>query len=148
MQLRRPRAGAGRGHLTVHGLLRICAGAVMALALAVMALALVQVAYLAARVDLAPSAVASMTPTDGTELIGGPHLGVGASGAPSSTGDAAESQHVHGPDPVSAALLALDGLVTLAVIVLLARRPRPRRAAGRSAPRRPRNPDVAEPAEP
>jgi hypothetical protein len=124
----------------VYGLLRICARAVVALAL-------VQVACLAAPVDRAPSAVALMTPAAGTELIGSLPLRVGASGAPSSAGDAAESPHVHegehGPDPVSAALLALDALVALAVIVLLARRPRPRRAAGRSS----REPAAAEPAE-
>jgi methionine-rich copper-binding protein CopC len=195
----------------VHRLLRIGAWAVVALAL-------VLVAYLADRVDRAPSAVASMTPADGTvltqapaevdlsfsaevnsdlshvdvrdesgaavvagrprlvrpnvlrqpvrvtaagevtvvyhvtlvdgtELIDSLHFSVGASGAPSSVGDAAGAPHAHGVDPLSAALLALDGLVALAVIVLLARRPRPRRAAGWSAPRRSREPEVAEPAE-
>jgi hypothetical protein len=124
----------------MRGLLRICACAVVALAL-------VQVAYLAAR---APSAVASMTPADGMGLIDSLPLLVGESGAPSS--DAAESPHEHsthehGIDPVSAALLALDGLVVLTVIVLLARRPRPRRTAGWSTPRRSREPDPAEPAE-
>lgn len=117
------------------GLLRICACAVMALAL-------VPVVYLATRVDRAPSVVASMTPAAGAKLIGGLRFGVGASDAPSSAGDAAEPTHVHvhGADPVSAALLVVDGLVALTVIVLLVRRPRPRRAAGRSAPRRPRQP--------
>jgi hypothetical protein len=35
------------------------------------------------------------------------------------------SAHQHGVDPVSAALLAVDGVVALAVVVLLLRRPRP-----------------------
>jgi methionine-rich copper-binding protein CopC len=38
---------------------------------------------------------------------------------------AAGSAHQHGVDPVSAALLAIDGIVALAVIVLLLRRPPP-----------------------
>jgi methionine-rich copper-binding protein CopC len=184
----------------VHRLLRIGACAVAALAL-------VQVVYLAAGADRAPSPVASMTPADGTVLARAPdevdlsfsagvnpdlshvdvrdgsgaaavagrprlvrsnvlrqpvritaaglvtvvyhatlvdgtapagslHFSVGASGAPSTAGDAAGSAHAHGVDPVSAVLLALDGLVALAVIVLLARRPRPRRTAGRIGGRR------------
>jgi methionine-rich copper-binding protein CopC len=39
---------------------------------------------------------------------------------------AAGSVHQHGVDPVSAALLAIDGIVALAVVVLLLRRPPPR----------------------
>jgi hypothetical protein len=124
----------------VHGLLRICACAIMALAL-------VQIAYLAGRVDQAPSAVGLMTPADDTELISSLHLLADAPGAPASFGDAAagaphEHGVEHGVDPVSATLLALDGLVALTVIVLLARRPRARRAGGRSAPRRSREPDA------
>lgn len=38
---------------------------------------------------------------------------------------AAGSAHQHGVDPVSAALLAIDGVVALAVVVLLLRRPPP-----------------------
>jgi methionine-rich copper-binding protein CopC len=57
--------GAGRGRLTVHRLLRIGACAVAALAL-------MQVVYLAAGADRAPSAVASMTPADGTVLAQAP----------------------------------------------------------------------------
>jgi copper resistance protein C len=38
---------------------------------------------------------------------------------------AAGSAHQHGVDPVSAALLAVDGVVALAVVVLLLRRPPP-----------------------
>jgi hypothetical protein len=38
---------------------------------------------------------------------------------------AAGSGHQHGVDPVSAALLAIDGVVALAVVVLLLRRPPP-----------------------
>lgn len=37
----------------------------------------------------------------------------------------AGSAHQHGVDPVSAALLAIDGVVALAVVVLLLRRPPP-----------------------
>jgi hypothetical protein len=39
---------------------------------------------------------------------------------------AAGSAHQHGVDPVSAALLAIDGVVALAVVALLLRRPTPR----------------------
>jgi hypothetical protein len=51
--------------------------------------------------------------------------------APAATADAAGnaavagSAHQHGVDPVSAALLAIDGVVALAVVVLLLRRPPP-----------------------
>jgi hypothetical protein len=38
---------------------------------------------------------------------------------------AAGPGHQHGVDPVSAALLAIDGIVALAVVVLLLRRPPP-----------------------
>jgi hypothetical protein len=41
------------------------------------------------------------------------------------SGVAAGSAHQHGVDPVSAALLAIDGVVALAVVVLLLRRPPP-----------------------
>ena len=39
---------------------------------------------------------------------------------------AAGSAHQHRIDPISAGLLAIDGIVALAVVVLLLRRPRPR----------------------
>lgn len=133
----------------MHQLLRICACAVMALAL-------VQVTYLAARMDRAPSAVALTTPAGYPELIGSLYFSVGAPGTPSNADSEVqasesphvhEDDHVHGADPLSAALLTLDGLVVLAVIVLLARRPRPQRAAGRAVPRRSRESNVAELAE-
>jgi methionine-rich copper-binding protein CopC len=45
--------------------------------------------------------------------------------AAGNAGVAAGSAHQHGVDPVSAALLAVDGVVALAVVVLLLRRPPP-----------------------
>jgi methionine-rich copper-binding protein CopC len=88
--------------------------------------------------------------TDGRELAGTLHFSVGIRAAagpdaarePSSVdattdADAAKadaagnaevaagSAHQHGVDPVSAALLAIDGVVALAVVVLLLRRPPP-----------------------
>lgn len=56
--------------------------------------------------------------------------GVGPSGAGPGT-DATESgpAHQHGIDPLSAVLLALDGAVVLAVLVLILRPPRHRRPA-------------------
>jgi hypothetical protein len=41
--------------------------------------------------------------------------------------DAAGAAHQHGVDPVSATLLAVDGVVALTVVVLLLRRPPPQR---------------------
>jgi methionine-rich copper-binding protein CopC len=89
--------------------------------------------------------------TDGRELAGTLHFSVGirvaaspGAGREPSTVDAATdadaaakadaagnaevaagSAHQHGVDPVSAALLAIDGVVALAVVVLLLRRPPP-----------------------
>jgi methionine-rich copper-binding protein CopC len=80
--------------------------------------------------------------TDGRELAGTLHFSVGTSlaagpGAATDAGAAAKtdaagnaeaaagSAHQHGVDPVSAALLAVDGVVALAVVVLLLCRPPP-----------------------
>jgi methionine-rich copper-binding protein CopC len=89
--------------------------------------------------------------TDGRELAGTLHFSVGARLAagpgaarepstvdPATDADAAAeanaagnaevaagSAHQHGVDPVSATLLAVDGVVALAVVVLLLRRPPP-----------------------
>ncbi|HEY3003768.1 MAG TPA: copper resistance protein CopC [Kribbellaceae bacterium] len=89
--------------------------------------------------------------TDGRELAGTLHFSVGirvaagpgaarepstvdaatdadASAKADAAGNAevaAGSAHQHGVDPVSAALLAIDGVVALAVVVLLLRRPPP-----------------------
>ena len=49
--------------------------------------------------------------------------------------DAAGSAHQHGVDPVSAALLAIDGVVGLAVVVLLLLRPPPQPPTPASGPR-------------
>jgi methionine-rich copper-binding protein CopC len=69
----------------------------------------------------------------GAELTGTLHFTVGAPRAAGSgvttapaanTDDAvAGSTHQHGVDPISGALLALDGIVALAALVLLMRRP-------------------------
>jgi methionine-rich copper-binding protein CopC len=78
--------------------------------------------------------------TDGRELAGILLFSVGTGGgaeasaavAAAEAGIAAQATgagHQHGVDPVSAALLALDGIVVLAVVVLLLRRPPPRRPA-------------------
>jgi methionine-rich copper-binding protein CopC len=89
--------------------------------------------------------------TDGRELVGTLHFSVGirvaagpgAAREPSTVDAATDadaaakadaagnaevaagSAHQHGVDPVSAALLAIDGVVGLAVVVLLLRRPPP-----------------------
>jgi hypothetical protein len=72
--------------------------------------------------------------TDGRELAGALKCNVGipvgagpgAAREPSTVdADAAGSAHQHGVDPVSTALLAIDGVVALAVVVLLRRRPPP-----------------------
>ena len=90
---------------------------------------------------------------DGTAVAGAVRFTVGAgagasaaaarrtaapSGPAASAPPVEAASHGHGVDPVSAALLALDGLVGLAVIVLLARRPpsRPRAAGRQHHPRR------------
>jgi hypothetical protein len=49
--------------------------------------------------------------------------------------DAAGSAHQHGVDPVSATLLAIDGVVGLAVVVLLLLRPPPQPPTPASGPR-------------
>jgi hypothetical protein len=75
-----------------------------------------------------------VTFTDGRELAGILHfsVGTGAGVAPrSATADTAARSdvavgHQRGVDPISAALLALDGIVVLAVVVLLLRRPPPK----------------------
>lgn len=78
-----------------------------------------------------------VTSADGAEAAGvlrftaraGTAVASGA-GPPSETPmKDAEAGHEHGVDPVSAALLVLDGLVALGVAVLLAVRPRPSRQA-------------------
>ncbi|HZN17518.1 MAG TPA: copper resistance CopC family protein [Micromonosporaceae bacterium] len=50
--------------------------------------------------------------------------GAGSAAAPAPAGAVAEPSHEHGVDPLSAVLLALDGVVALTVVVLLLRRPR------------------------
>jgi hypothetical protein len=64
------------------------------------------------------AALTSTAPADGAALARAPsgveHAEV-----------AAGSAHQHGVDPVSAALLAIDGVVALVVVVLLLRRPPP-----------------------
>ena len=80
-----------------------------------------------------------VTFVDGTELAGrlyfsvesgnvaGPGATNGPSPATTNTVDAvAGPPHQHGVDPISAALLAADGIVVLAAVALLMRRPRPR----------------------
>jgi len=74
-----------------------------------------------------------VTFVDGAELTGTLHFTVkarSAAGSGVTTGPAANtndavagSTHQHGVDPISAALLALDGIVALAALVLLMRRP-------------------------
>ena len=79
-----------------------------------------------------------VTFVDGAELAGtlrfsvgiGKAAGTGATMAPSATNTSttaavAGSTHQHGVDPISAALLVLDGVVALAIILLLMRRARP-----------------------
>ncbi|MGK5671641.1 copper resistance CopC family protein [Micromonospora sp. URMC 106] len=66
---------------------------------------------------------------DGRDTSGVARFTVGAAGgAPAPPPEPAAPAHAHGVDPVGAALLAVDGLVLLAVLVLLARR---RSRAGR-----------------
>jgi hypothetical protein len=76
--------------------------------------------------------------TDGAELTGTLHFraGPGRAAAAGTAGSAAgteppqavaQSPHLqHGVDPISAALLALDGIVAIGAVVLLTCRPRPR----------------------
>jgi methionine-rich copper-binding protein CopC len=91
------------------------------------------------RQPLAAAAVGEVTVTyhvtfsRGTELVGTVRFGVGV--APSGAAErvaATDPAHGHGVDPVSAVLLAVDGIVALAAVILLMRRPAPVRAsAGR-----------------
>ncbi|MGC5053267.1 copper resistance CopC family protein [Micromonospora sp. DT48] len=63
---------------------------------------------------------------DGRTTSGVARLTVGSPGAAAAAGPADATDgaaHAHGVDPMGAALLALDGLVLLAVLVLLLRRP-------------------------
>jgi hypothetical protein len=62
-----------------------------------------------------PGQAAALTSTD-------PAATADAAG---NAGGSAGPAHQHGVDPVSAALLAIDGVVALAVVVLLLRRPPP-----------------------
>lgn len=73
-----------------------------------------------------------VTSADGTEATGVLRFTAltGTVGAPGAARPSAG--HDHGVDPVSAALLALDGLVALAVLVLLAVRRTPRARSGGS----------------
>jgi methionine-rich copper-binding protein CopC len=75
-----------------------------------------------------------VTFTTGAELIGALHFGVGVT--PSAPAVAAPA-HDHGVDPISAVLLALDGVIAVTVVVLLlVRRPRARRQLEPLRPRR------------
>ncbi|MFG3708317.1 copper resistance protein CopC [Micromonospora sp. NPDC047670] len=65
---------------------------------------------------------------DGRDASGVARFTVGAAGGAAAPPEPAAPAHAHGVDPVGAALLAVDGLVLLAVLVLLARR---RSRAGR-----------------
>jgi hypothetical protein len=62
---------------------------------------------------------------DGAELAGALHFVVGSTG-PATNDAGVGSAHRHGVDPLGAALLVLDGVVALAAVVLLMRRPRTR----------------------
>jgi len=68
-----------------------------------------------------------VTFVDGRQLAGTVRFTVGARNAtgPAGAGEApALSPHEHGVDPLSAALLLLDGIVVLTAVVVLVRRPR------------------------
>ena len=80
-----------------------------------------------------------VTFVDGAELAGtlrftaesgnaaGPVAAVGQSSNDTHASDGVPAPgHRHGVDPISAALLVVDGMVALAAVVLLIRRPRPR----------------------
>ncbi|SCL71307.1 hypothetical protein GA0070606_5679 [Micromonospora citrea] len=60
---------------------------------------------------------------DGRDASGVARFTVGAAGDPAAAPPPEPPAHAHGIDPVGAALLAVDGLVLLAALVLLMRRP-------------------------
>jgi hypothetical protein len=93
--------------LTRPGLLLVAACAILVLA--------VGLAVSSAQRPPSPGRAAALTSTD-------PAAKADAGGNAAVT---AGSGHQHGVDPVSAALLAIDGVVALAVVVLLLLRPPP-----------------------
>jgi methionine-rich copper-binding protein CopC len=70
-----------------------------------------------------------VTFVDGAELAGTLRFTT-RSGNPAGARAAGPAPHRHGVDPLSAILLAVDGIVALAVLVLLLRRPRRPRTTG------------------
>jgi hypothetical protein len=97
--------------LTRPRLLLVAAGAIVVLA--------VGLAVSSAQRPPSPGRAAALTSTD-------PAGGAAKADAAGDAEAGAGSAHQHGVDPVSAALLAIDGVVALAVVVLLLRRPPPR----------------------
>jgi methionine-rich copper-binding protein CopC len=65
-----------------------------------------------------------VTFTDGAQLAGSLRFTAPSGDAAGRAAPAAASAHEHDIDPVSAGLLAVDGIAALAVVVLLMRRPR------------------------
>jgi methionine-rich copper-binding protein CopC len=74
-----------------------------------------------------------VTFVDGAELAGTLRFSTGSGNADGDLAGAppGNATHQHGIDPLSAALLVIDGLVALAVLLLLIRRPRPHATGSR-----------------